>query len=199
MAGQPVVRLRDEIRDGPAHLRQLENLPRAQVSDSLRVVVPWVIGTLYTLRNKRSGGHTASEVDPSHVDARLTENIADWLMAEIFRIGTDLPLQEAEAAISTLMERRIPVVFRAGEYRRVLKQLDSQAEIMVLLYAEAAGATMTELHEWTDIPRTTLVRHVDALERARVVRTAVTGRVRRVFLLPTGEKRVEGEGWLDSA
>jgi DNA-binding transcriptional ArsR family regulator len=197
LAGQTHVALRTEIRNMKQQCEALEKLPRSAADDALRVVLPRVVQTLYTLRNKRSGGHTASEVDPSRSDALLTERIADWIMAEFFRIGNELPLDQAEAAVAALVERRLPVVYEVGKFRRVLKTgLDPKAEIMVLLYAESTGATIGELRRWTRIPQTSLNRYIDQLERDRLVRVETQGRIRRVYLLPTGERRVEEQGWL---
>jgi hypothetical protein len=192
-----MIGLRAEITDMAAECRNLGQLPRAQAPDAVRVVLPRVIAALYTLRNKRSGGHTASEVDPGPADAMLTERIADWLMAELLRLGHKMPLDEAQGVIASLTERRIPVVYRVGNYRRVLKTgLAPYEELLVLLYGEAAGATIAELEAWSRIPRTSVVRYVDALERQRLVRTVRAARSRRVFILPTGERRVEESGWL---
>lgn len=198
LAGQQHTPLRTEIRNLPGEATKLENLPKAQVNDALRVVVPRVIATLYTVRNKRSGGHTASEVDPGRQDALLTERMADWLMAELFRLGTALPLDQAEATIEALAERRLPVVYTSGSYRRVLKSgLEPTAELMVLLYAEPQGATRQELLAWSRIPPASLNRYVARLESDRLVRTKRDGRTVRVILLPTGAKRVEDERWLE--
>jgi hypothetical protein len=197
LAGEPHTPLRTEIKDMQQETRKIENLPKSQANDSIRVVLPRMIGALYTLRNKRSGGHTAAEVDPSQADAQTAERMADWMMAEVLRLGHKMPPDQAEAAIAALVERRIPAVYASGSYRRVLKtDLEPEQEIMVLLYGEASGATMSELHSWSKIPRTSLTRHVDSLEDQRLVRSEKTGGVRRVFLLPTGERRVEEEGWL---
>jgi uncharacterized membrane protein len=123
--------------------------------------------------------------------------MADWMMAEVFRLGNKMPPDQAEAAIAALVQRRIPAVYASGIYRRVLKtDLEPEEEILVLLYGETSGATMTELHEWSNLPRTSLARYVDALEHQRLVRSEKTGNARRVFLLPTGERRVEEAGWL---
>jgi hypothetical protein len=198
LAGQMHVPLRQEIRNMLEQCQQLERLPKTTANDSLRIVAPRVILTLYTLRSKRSGGHTASEVDPSRADAALTERVADWLMAEFFRLGSDMPLDQAEATVAALVERRIPVVYRVGEYRRVLKDgLSREAEIMVLLYAEGAGATVGELKAWTKFPAASLDRYLSSLESQRLIRIQKEGRTRRVFLLPPAERRVEDEGWLE--
>lgn len=197
LAGARMVGLQSEIRDFPRKALDLEQLPQGSASDALRVVIPRVLTALYTLRNKRHGGHTASEVDPSGADAALTERAADWLLAELFRIGNNLPLDQAQAAVAALMERRDPVVFRAEGYRRVLRtDLSPPEEIMVLLYGEATGATIRELLSWTDIPTTSLRREVDRLETRRLVRTVAEGRTKRVILLPPGERQVERGGLL---
>jgi hypothetical protein len=161
-------------------------------------VLPRMIGALYTLRNKRSGGHTASEVDPSQADASVAERMADWLMAEIFRLGNSLPPDQAEAAIAALVQRRIPAVYTSGSYRRVLRtDLGPREEVMLLLYGEAAGAAMADLQKWSRVPRTTLDRHLQSLVDDRLIRTQVVGGKLRAYLLPPGERRVELEGWLE--
>jgi hypothetical protein len=199
LAGKKHTPIRTEIRNMIAACQALEQLPQGTVDDALRIVVPRVVTTLYTLRNKRRGGHAASEVDPSRADSLLTERMADWLMAEFFRLGTKLPLDQAEASVAALVERRIPVVYKADGFRRVLKVgLNPTAEIMVLLYAESSGATVGDLKRWSRIPGTSLDRYLAELDRARLVRIEQVGRgTRRVYLLPSGERRVEDEGWLE--
>jgi hypothetical protein len=197
LAGLAHIPLRTEIRNMQRETLALEGLPTAQANDSIRLVLPRMIAALYTLRSKRSGGHTASEVDPSQADALTAERMTDWMMAEVFRLGNNMPPDQAEAAIAALVERRIPAVYATGSYRRVLRtDLPPEQEVMVLLYGEVSGATMTELMSWSDIPRTSLARYVDSLEQQRLVRTEKTGSRRRVFLLPTGERRVENGGWV---
>ena len=193
-----MIGVRAEIRNMPGECLKLENLSQCSAPESVRVVIPRVIAALYTLRNKRSGGHTASEVDPGPADARFTESTADWLMAEILRLGHTLPLEEAQAVIASMVDRRIPVVYRVGEYRRVLKSnLQPLEELLVLLYGEAGGATVAELQEWSSIPRTSLMRHLDRLERERLIRLSRRGGSYRVFILPPGEAQVERAGWLE--
>ncbi len=197
LAGQTPVPLRTEIRDMQEETRKLERLPRTQANDSLRIVLPRMIAALYTLRNKRGGGHTASEVDPARADALTAERMADWMMAEVLRLGNKMPPDQAEAVIAALVERRIPAVYTSGSYRRVLRRdLKPEQDVMVLLYSAAEGATMTDLQAWSGIPRSSLGRYVDRLENQRLVRSEKNGRVRRVFLLPTGERYVEEAGWL---
>jgi DNA-binding transcriptional ArsR family regulator len=199
LAGQTMVPLRQEIKNMAEQCQILERLPRSAANDALRVVIPRVIATLYTLRSKRSGGHTASEVDPSRADAALTERMADWLIAEFFRLGSDLPLDQAEATVAALVERRIPVVYRTGNFRRVLRtDLSREAELLVLLYADARGATIGELKSWSQIPPASLDRNLSALEAQRLIRIEREGKTRRVFLLPSGERLVEDQGWIDA-
>lgn len=198
LGNAPMIPLRSEIKNMNERCRDLEQLPAAQAGDSIRVVLPRVIAALYTLRNKRSGGHTASEVDPSQADALLTERIADWIMAELFRLGHQLPLDQAQAVVGALVERRLPVVYRVGSYKRVLKTgLTPKAELLVLLCGEASGATVPELQAWSRQPKTSLERNLLSLDNDRLIRIAPESRTRRVFVLPTGERLVETQGWIE--
>jgi len=198
LGGATMIPIRTEIKNMQQLCTDMEKLPKATVPDAIRIVLPRVIAALYTLRNKRSGGHTAAEVDPSRADALLTERMADWIMAELFRLGTQMPLDQAEGVIGSLVERRIPVVYRVGDYRRILKKgLSPREDILVLLYGEAAGATVPELQAWSRIPATSLNRHLGTLDEERLIRIAKDGTTRRVFILPPGERRVEDDALLE--
>jgi hypothetical protein len=197
LGGAAMVPLTSEISNMRKSCDDLEQLPRTQAHDAVRVVIPRVASALYTLRSKRRGGHTASEVDPSRTDALLTEGMADWLMAELFRLGHQLPLDQAEEAIASLVRRRIPAVFRSAGYARVLKpDVPPRDELLLLLYGEATGATVPELTDWSGRTPDATRKDVSALVKARLVRAQKEGRTRRVFILPSGERRVEDSGWL---
>lgn len=196
MASTEMIGLETEIRSFEGECRSLANLPKGAASDALRLVVPRMLLALYTLRNKRSGGHTASEVSPNLMDASVAEGVADWIVAELFRLGNSLPPDEATAAVNALIERRIPLVYKDGEYRCVMKtDLAPRDELLVLLYAEPSGATVSQLAEWARIPVTTTRRYLNALDRGRLIRMDAKARPTRVTLLPLGERAVEAADW----
>ena len=193
MAGEKVD-LAKEISNVAGECAKIEQLPKTSAPDSIRLVVPRAINLLYTLRNKRLGGHTASEVDPSEMDALLAERLADWLIAELYRVGHATSLDEARAVVASLVTRRIPPVFSDEGFRRVLRpDLAPEDELLLLLYASPEGATITQLSQWSQIPRSTVERQVKRLERARLVRL-LAGRPVSISLLPPGEKAVEDRG-----
>ena len=198
LAAQPVIGLTAEIRNFEGECTKLANLSKSTAPDSVRLVIPRTLLALYTLRNKRSGGHTAAEVSPSLMDAAVAEHMADWVVAELFRLGTNLPPDEAQATIAALLDRRIPAIYREGDYRRVMKTgLSPREELMILLYAEPSGATPSELTKWSRLPATSLRRHLTALDDDRLIRVDKSVRPNRVTLLPSGERVVEEAGWLD--
>jgi hypothetical protein len=200
LASQCMVGLTTEIRQMDDQCRALERLPRGSAPDAIRIVIPRMIQTLYTLRNKRSGGHTAAEVSPSAMDAAATEHLADWLMAELLRLGHKMPPDMAASMIGSLMERRIPAVYREGNFRRVLATgLPTHAPILMLLYAEPTGATIPELQAWSRLARSTLSGQLAALENANRLRVDKSQRPHRVTLLPPGEREVEQSGWPEPA
>jgi len=193
MAGQ-AVDLDKEIRNVAAQCSAMEQLPKASAPDSIRLVVPRAINLLYTLRNKRLGGHTVSEVDPSEMDALLAERLADWLVAELYRIGHATDLDQARALVSSLVSRRVPLVFSEEGFRRVLRaDLAPEDELLLLLYASPEGATISNLARWSQIPRSTVERHIKRLEKLRLLRLD-EGRPVRIYLLPSGQKAVEDRG-----
>jgi len=111
-------------------LERNANAPR-----SLRLQIPRLLVALYEVRNGRNVGHVGGDVDPSHMDANLVVSVAQWLMAELVRIFHNVTTQEASAAVESLIERRIPLLWQIGHRTRVLNaSMSYRDKAFVILY-----------------------------------------------------------------
>ena len=177
-------------------VQRIEGTPAGTLPESLRVIVPRVLHTIYTIRNKRRGGHVSSEVSPQRMDALLTLEMADWTLAELARVLSQLPLDEGQALVDALVQRQIPLVYRDGDIHLVMRTgLDLADEVLVLLYSEPEGVSERHLVESTQCSRSGVVRAIESLERARLA-FKTKDRPYRVRLLPTGCRAVEDKGLL---
>ena len=177
-------------------VQDIENTPGGSQPESLRIIVPRVLHTIYTIRNKRRGGHVSAEVDPQRMDALLTLQMADWSLAELARVLSQLPLDEGQALIDTLVQRQIPLVYRDRHVHVVMRDdLELGDEVLVLLYSEPEGLTERHVIESTKRPRSGVVRVIQSLEQARLA-FKTRERPYRVRLLPTGFRAVEDRGLL---
>lgn len=99
--------------------RTLEQAPAA-FPRSVRIQIPRMLVALYEVRNNRGVGHVGGDVDPNHMDAACVLEMSKWVMSELVRVFHDVTTEEAAAAVDTLVQRTVPVVWKVGENLRVL-------------------------------------------------------------------------------
>lgn len=137
--------------------KQLEKLPKGSFSRSVRIQIPRMLIALYEIRNNRNVGHVGGDVDPNHQDATTVVSMSQWLMAELVRIFHDVDIDKAAAAVDSLVERQIPLIWEIGGKKRVLNPgLSSKEKALAVLYAEADGMDADKLAstiEYTNVPR----------------------------------------------
>ncbi len=128
--------------------RALEN--NAGVPRSFQILIPRILPALYEIRNNRNVGHVGSDVDPDYMDSSAVLGMASWIMAELIRVFHDVTTAEAQAAVDALSERRIPLVWKSGSIRRVLRTDLPLKEQILLLIGSATGRVATDdLFRWT--------------------------------------------------
>lgn len=181
------------IRNFADECRRLEQLPKAQGVESLRVVMPRGINFLYTLRNKRGIGHEGGDVDANEIDAATCVRIADWCIAELIRVVHALSLEEAQALLDAIAERDVPDVWAAAGRKRVLDpSLNFKKQTLLLLYSDPETAVPVEdLFEWAEYSALSHYKRdvVKPLHAARLVEYDSDSET--VLLSPTGAREVE--------
>ena len=126
-------------------------------SDSIRMHIPNVIKSIYTIRNKRGVGHIGNGVNPNLMDATLVITCADWVMAEIIRIFHNLTLEEAQKIVDNLVTNRIPIIWQVGDTgrRRILNppgyNLTAKDKVLLLMYdAKPEPVSVKDLLRWSE-------------------------------------------------
>jgi hypothetical protein len=169
--------------------RNLEN--NAHEPRSFQILIPRLLPALYEIRNNRNVGHVGGEVDPNHMDAGVVLAAVNWILAELIRVFHQLPIGDAQKLIDTLVERRIPVVWQAGEMRRVLDtSLKLMDQILLLIASCATPPRVDDLFEWTGYDnRGYFNRTLRDLHVARFAE--LSGDESVIQILPPGVKHVE--------
>ena len=115
-------------------LKQFENLPKNKFPESIRIMIPRVLYSLYTFRSKRGGAHV-KEINPNHIDATYVVSACDWVMAELIRLyhtGND---EEIKGIINSLVEKKLPIIEEFGEDLKILDPaLSVFNKILIILY-----------------------------------------------------------------
>ncbi|GAB5418241.1 MAG: hypothetical protein Crog4KO_16540 [Crocinitomicaceae bacterium] len=105
-----------------------------QGEDSYRIHIPRLLFTIYGIRNKRGIGHI-SNIKPNKIDASLILTSCKWVLAEIIRLNSQLPIEETEILIDEVIDRNIEGIWEVGETVRILEDgLTLKDKILYLLY-----------------------------------------------------------------
>lgn len=159
---------------------------------SIRIQIPRMLIALYEIRNNRGVGHVGGDVNPDHMDAVCVLHMAKWVMAELVRIFHDMTTVEATAAVESLSERELTILWRIDGVTRVLDtSLTMMDQTLLLLYGAPAGLTETELLASVEHSNAAVYRR-DVLRRAHGRRwIEYNETTKKATISPTGSKLVE--------
>jgi hypothetical protein len=123
------------IRNMFNEIRQLEQTP-ATILDSYRLHIPRCLGAIYNIRNRRGVGHLGGDINPNKADAQLIITLAEWVLAELYRINYGISLEKAQALVDSLVSRKLELVFDINGLKRILNpKLSIKDKILLLLYS----------------------------------------------------------------
>lgn len=130
-------------------LKKFENLPKQNFPESIRIIIPRVLYSLYTFRSKRGGAHIKG-VNPHHIDATYVISACDWVMAELIRLYHINEEKEIEKIMNSIVDRRVPILEEFGEDLKILDpSLSVPDKILIILYKKYPNSVSTnELRKW---------------------------------------------------
>ncbi len=130
-------------------LKSFEQLPKDKFPESIRIMIPRVLYTLYTFRSKRGGAHVRG-IDPNHIDAAYVVSACDWVMAELVRLYYTDDEKEVLQVINSMVDKKVPLL---EEFEGDIKILDTNLsvpdKILVILYKRYPNYVSTDdLKRW---------------------------------------------------
>lgn len=129
--------------------RRLEN--NNTVPRSFQILIPRLLPALYEIRNNRGVGHVGGDVDPNYMDSSAIVSMSSWIMAELIRVFHNVSTSEAQQLVNNLAERRLPIVWKSGELKRVLNtKLSLKEQILILLASSSTRVNVEQLFIWLD-------------------------------------------------
>jgi hypothetical protein len=161
------------------------------VPRSFQVLIPRTLPALYEIRNNRGVGHVGGDVDPNHMDALAVLSLSNWIMAELVRVFHSVSVEEAQALVDGLVERRIPLVWQGDDVKRVLDpEMGLREQVLVLLASTTGKVGADDLLKWTDTKNKAYFwKLLRKMHKAREIELNETHGV--AYLLPPGSKAVE--------
>lgn len=167
--------------------RRLEN--HTGVPRSFQILIPRLLPALYEVRNNRGVGHVGGDVNPNFMDSTAV-SMASWVMAELIRVLHGVSTAEAQQLVDNLVERRLPLVWKSGDIRRVLDpKLSLKDQILLLIASTTTKVPIDQLFQWLDYgDRAYFNRLLRQLHRDRFIE--FDGESQEVELLPPGSDYV---------
>jgi hypothetical protein len=167
--------------------RRLEN--NSSVPRSFQILIPRLLPALYEIRNNRNVGHVGGDVDPDPMDSSAVASISSWILAELIRVFHGVGTDDAQKLVDSLSERRLPLVWKSGDVRRVLKPtLPLPAQILLLLASSSGRVHFNDLLSWTEYKnKSHFTKSLRQFHKARVLEFHETSS--EIELLPPGVER----------
>lgn len=171
----------------------LEGVPASSADEAFRIHIPRALRTIYDFRNKRDVAHLGAGVSPNFADSSLVIAVAGWVLAELVRLTSNCPPNEAQLIVDALVDRKIPLVWQRDNIIRVLQPaLGFREKTLAVLYhldpmhpSDKVLFDAVEYSTLTNYRRNILDRlHEEAL---------IDFREDAVVLLPPGKRIVERE------
>jgi len=186
------------IHNIPGELRLFENKPTT-FHDSLRLHIPRGLVAIYNIRNRRGVGHLGGDVNPNLADATLIATLADWSIAELYRIEFNTSVDDAQKIVEQLVRRKLLLLYAVNGVQRVLDpDLSYKDQTLVLLAAAFPNElSISQIQAYIEHPnlsnlRTNVIR---PLHKKRMIDMSGQGQCK---ILPTGLNYVENnyDSWI---
>lgn len=164
---------------------------------SLCMQVPKALAALYELRNNRAIGHVSAEISPNHMDAEFFLRGMKWVMGELVRNYSQLPLADSHAVVEAVTARTFHTVWSSGNVRRVLEPAKTSGQkVLILLYAENKPVSVAQLQAWVEYKNGTDFKRKVLKDLHNKALVHFDEKAATVQILPTGQTHVEKSGLL---
>ena len=141
------------------------------VPRSFQILIPRLLPALYEIRNNRNVGHVGGDVNPDFMDSSAVVSMSSWILAELVRVFHSISTEDAQRVVNQLSERRLPLVWKSGDIRRVLNpSLPLKSQVLLLLASSPGRLRADDLLRWTGYKgKRYFTRLIRQLHAARLV------------------------------
>jgi len=119
--------------------------------ESLRLQIPILAELIMDFRNNRNSGHLGA-INVNEMDSTFVLNAANWIVAELIRLETQMSPADAQAEIKKIIERRVPIIEEIGGRLKCLDpKLDAKTKAVIFCYQMyPASISLKNLVNWTE-------------------------------------------------
>src|SRR3989338_2550195 len=102
-------------------------------------------------RNKRNVAHPGT-VNVNEMDATFVLQAANWIVAELIRLETQMSPDDAQAEIKKIIERKVPIIEEIGGRLKCLNsKLDVKQKAIIFCYQKFPQiVSLNDIFDWTE-------------------------------------------------
>jgi hypothetical protein len=131
------------------------------------------------------------------MDAELFLRGMKWVMGELVRNYSQLPLTDSHAVVEAITARSFHMVWSSGDVRRVLEPAKTAGQkVLILLYAEGKPVSVAKLQSWVEYRNATDFKRKVLRDLHKKALVQFDEKAALVQILPTGQAFVEKSGLL---
>lgn len=105
--------------------------------ESFRILIPRILKSIYNIRNKRGVGHI-SGISPNEMDSTYILYSVKWVLAELVRLSSGLPVSETQSLLNSITERKMELLWKENNITRILNtSIKAKEKILLLLYDQS--------------------------------------------------------------
>ena len=121
------------------------------LDESLRFHMLGLTELILDFRNKRNVAHPGT-VNVNEMDATFVLQAANWIVAELIRLETQMSPDDAQAEIKKIIERKVPIIEEIGGRLKCLNpKLGAKEKAMVFCYQKyPSGVFLDDLNDWME-------------------------------------------------
>ena len=126
---------------------KLRNANGSKYPESIRLLIPDIAQSLIYQPRSKLGSVHQKPVTPDFIDAKLTVESSDWIMAELLRQYDTRDVEKVSFLINNVVKEYIPIIQRVGDEIFVDADVKCDEEILIRLHESTNGLTRKELGE----------------------------------------------------
>jgi hypothetical protein len=132
----------DEKPDVDRFLRGLDGRA-SSLDDGLRICGARIARAMYALRSKRNVVHKGA-VDPNSYDLRFLHHGAQWVVAELIRTTSQIPMEMAGSLVDFVQAPAGGLIEDFGDRKLVLEKMTARPEMLALLHSYYPGPVQAD-------------------------------------------------------
>jgi hypothetical protein len=112
----------------------LKTYEQSSGDESLRILIPRILWSVFGIRNKRGVGHVGP-ISPNEMDSALILGNVKWVLAEFVRLASGLSPKETQSLIDEIVQRKLGLLWKHGDITRILNpKIPAREQVLLLLY-----------------------------------------------------------------